>query len=185
MTAFAKLLTAAVAAGALAAPAAAQSTYPYPYPQPYPPDYGYSNPGANVVGSIIDQLLGNRYNVTDRTAVSQCANAALRQAAREYGPDVYGYDQWGDQGYGYAQGYGYNGYGGMRVTAITDVERRTLGLRVRGLIDSGMGYRPYGNYGYVDPRYGTRGDLNFRCTVDYRGNVTDVRVRREEGYRRY
>jgi hypothetical protein len=197
MTMFTRLLTAALAAGGVAAPAAAQTSYPYP--QPYPQTYpGYQGQGGNVIGSVIDQLLGNRYSVTDRTAVSQCASAAVAQASREYRPNGYGqgsnpgYGQgYGNQGYG-GQGYGYNGYGNMRVTAITDVQRRSSGLRVRGLIDSGMGYRPYGNQGgqgyggqgYAGGGYGG-GDLTFRCNVDYRGYVTNVRVSRNDNYRRY
>src|SRR6185369_2686625 len=88
MTMF-KFLAAAAAVGGVAAPLAAQSPYPYAqnYPQPYPgqPGYGYQqgyssgygNQGG--IGQIIDQLLGggNRYSVSDRTAVSQCANAAM------------------------------------------------------------------------------------------------------------
>jgi len=62
----------------------------------------------------------------------------------------------------------------MRVTAITEVNRRSDGLRVRGLLDSGMsGYNP----NTYNRSYAT-GDLTFRCTVDYRGYVRDVRVRR-------
>ena len=93
-------LAAAAAIGARAVPAAAQTPYPYGYqqqyqqvPQPYPgqPGYGYSQqafpgytqPGVdygygqqgyaqNPVGQIIDSLLGNRYNVTDRQAACGC-----------------------------------------------------------------------------------------------------------------
>jgi hypothetical protein len=88
---------------------------------------------------------------------------------------------------GYGQGYGQNyGYRPgiaapmMRVTAITDVQRRSGGLRVKGLIDTGYG----GQYGYQDRRY-ARGDLTFRCNVDYRGYVTNVRLARNSQYRRY
>ena len=89
------------------------------------------------------------------------------------------------------------------MTAITNVERRRNGLRVTGLIDSGMGYgaqgynpnaypRPgypqpgYPQPGYPQPGYGqqqgygnaygqAQGDLSFRCNVDYRGAVTGRR----------
>src|SRR5947209_20625466 len=81
MTSF-KFLAGAAAVTALAAPAAAQyypqQGYPqqYPqYPQQYPeypqqqayPGYG-TNQGysGNPVTDIIDQLLGNRYSVSDR-----------------------------------------------------------------------------------------------------------------------
>jgi hypothetical protein len=70
------------------------------------------------------------------------------------------------------------------VTAITGVERRSSGLRVTGLLGSGGRYGGYGNQGYNGYTGGT-GDLSFRCNVDYAGNVTGVRVRPNEGYRRY
>ena len=189
MTHFAKLFTAAALVGTAAAPAAAQY-YPQPqypqypqqtypgYPQTYPqqtyPGYGYQQGyTGNPVTDIIDQLLGNRYNVTDRQAVRQCARAASAQASAQYGG-------------GYSQGYGGYGqrysqrYGTMRVTAITDVQRRSNGLRVTGLMSSGYG--GYGNqaygqaYGYNNRGYGA-GQLSFRCNVDYRGAVTGLRVR--------
>jgi hypothetical protein len=200
MTNLAKLFAATAAIGSLAAPAAAQYQYPqqsYPqqsYPQQtYPqyqqqyqvPDqaYGYAQQGYNQgyasnnsIGSIINQLLGNNYNVTDRQAVSQCASAAMAQAQSQYR----GY---GQRNYGYNQGYnqGYNrGYGqAMRVTAITDVQRRSSGLRVKGLISTGYagnrGYGGYQNQGYA------RGDLSFRCNVDYRGAVSNVRLSSNNG----
>lgn len=211
MTMFTKLLTAAAVVGGVAAPAVAQTPYPYPqqqpYPQPapgqpgygyYPPQQGYGQQGygygyqdQNGLGAIIGQLLGNRYNVSDRTAVQQCASAAMAQANAQYRPqngygqpygNAYGYND--NRGYGqgyYGQGYGMN----MRVTAITNVERRQSGLRVSGLIDSrGGSYPPYGQaYGYQNQGYAATGDLSFRCNVDYRGAVTNVRVRRANTYR--
>jgi len=171
MTRFPRFLAAAALAACVAAPAAAQ--YPYPYPQPYPQTYppGY---GGNVVGSVIDQLLGG-YQVNDRQAIRQCAQAALAQAQNQYRPQGYG-----GYGGGYQQPYG--GYGGaMRVTGITDVQRRSSGLRISGMIDSGRGYGGY-NQGYGQTY--TQGDLNFRCNTDYRGYVTNVRVR-PNSYRGY
>jgi hypothetical protein len=208
MTSFARLAAAAALAGVVAAPAAAQYNpyptpqyqypaypgqgYPQQYPQQYPPQYPQNYPGQpygygqNPVGDIIDQLLGNRYSVTDRQAVRQCARAATVQARNQYG----GYGGGYNQGYGYRQGYG-QGIAApmMRVTAITDVQRRSNGLRVRGLISTGAygGYNQgYGYQGYAgDPRYAQAGDLSFRCTVDYRGYVTNVRITPSGGYRRY
>lgn len=189
-------LAAAAAIGALSAPAAAQSSYPYQSypvqaPQPYPgqPGYGYSQqafpgytqPGVaygysqqgyaqNPIQQVIDGLLGNRYNVTDRQAVSRCASAAMTQAAAQYGN-------------GYNRGYGndgYNrGYNAMRVTSITDVQRRNNGLRVSGMMSSGYG----GQYGYQNRHYAA-GDVSFRCNVDYRGAVTNVRLGRNMAYGR-
>ena len=179
------------AAGAASAPLVAQPYYPQPsYPQPgypgyqYPGQPGYGQPGysQDPITQVIDQLLGNRYNVTDRQAVRQCAMAAVNQAQSQYR----GYNQ----GYGYNQAPGYDpryGYNqgiarpAMRVTAITEVQRRNYGVRVRGLLDSGYSAQPYGyqnrNYGY--------GDLSFRCDVDYRGGVSNVRINRNDSYRRY
>jgi len=175
------ILTAALTAGAIAAPAAAQTNYPYPqpqpYPQPYPQDYGYQNQGtAGAIGSVIDSLLGNRYNISDRRAVSQCASAAVSEASNRYRSSGWN---------AYSQGYngpgGYNGWTNMRVTAITDVQRRSGGVRVKGLLDSGM---RYGIPGFDRRRYGNTGDLSFSCKVDYRGYVTDVRIRSND-WRRY
>jgi hypothetical protein len=160
-------------------------------PQPYPgqPGYGYSQqafpgytqPGVaygygqqgyaqNPIQQVIDGLLGNRYNATDRQAVSRCASAAMTQAAAQYGN---GYDR----GYG---NNGYNrGYNAMRVTSITDVQRRNNGLRVSGMMSSGYG----GQYGYQNRNYAA-GDVSFRCNVDYRGAVTNVRLGRNMAYGR-
>ena len=200
----ARLLAASAAlALALPAPAAAQYSYPQPYPQQTYPQtypyqgqqYGYGQQGTgNPVTGIIDQLLGNRYSVTDRQAIRQCARAAMSQASSQYG----GYNRYG----GYNQ-YGYNqqqyGYGRFRVTGITDVQRRSTGLRVVGMLDSGRGYGGNGGYGYGNQGYGEQGygnqgygaypagggDFSFRCNVDYRGAVTFVRVRPIAAYRSY
>ena len=183
MTNLAKSLTAAALGALAAAPLAAQYPYPQPYPpQAYPPgyypqqQYGY---GGSAIDQIVNQLLGNRYTVNDRQAVSRCASAAMVRAQNQY------------RGYGYQQGYGdQQGIAApaMRVTAITSVERRSGGLRVRGLLDTGMygGQRYIGNrpYGYQNQGYGA-GDLTFRCDVDYRGYVSNVRVNRNDQYRRY
>jgi len=185
-------LAAGAAVGGIAAPLAAQTAYPYaqayppqyqqPYQQSYPGQSGYGNQYGygqgyqqNPVGQIIDQLLGNRYNVTDRDAVSRCASAAMAQAAAEYRGNGH------DQGYGQNRAYGgYNNAETMRVTSITDVQRRNSGLRVSGLMSSRYGGQ-YGNqYGYQNRGYG---DVSFRCNVDYRGAVTNVRIGRNRAYR--
>ena len=191
------ILLAAGAAGlAVGVPASAQAQYQSPYaypPQAYPqgqyyPQQGYAYPGQpqGGISQIIGQLLGNRYNVTDRTAVQQCASAAMAQASAQYRPrnapygNAYGYQNQGYNQGGYNQGYAPN----MRVTAITNVERRNNGLRVSGLLDSRAGYPPYGQaYGYQNQGYAATGDLSFRCNVDYRGAVTNVRINRARTYR--
>ena len=94
--------------------------------------------------------------MTDRQAVSQCASAVMSQAAAQYGNR-------------YNPGYGNNGYGhayngAMRVTSITDVQRRNNGLRVSGTMSSGERFSgQYANHAYAG------GDVRFRCNVDYRG----------------
>lgn len=166
MTNFTRYLAAAAAISGLSAPLAAQNPYPYGYNQGY---------AQNPVGQVIDQLLGNRYNVTDREAVSQCAAAAMTQARVEYG------SRYGDnynRGYGHNSGYRQGYAGAMRVTAITDIQRRSNGLRVSGLMSSG-GHG--GQYGYQNGHYA--GSVSFRCNIDYRGQVTNVRIGRNNGYR--
>ena len=200
MNRFTKILTAAAVIGGVSAPAAAQYQYPAPVPQPAPgqPGYGYypqQQQGygqgygygqQDSIGAIIGQMLGNRYSVTDRTKVQQCASAAVAQASAQYRPRS-GY---GQPPYGNAYGHQDNRYhqaypaSMMRVTAITNVERRNNGLRVSGLLDSQSGYPPRGQaYGYQNNGHAATGDLTFRCNVDYRGAVSNVRIRRATQYR--
>src|SRR6185503_16766083 len=113
-----RMLAGAAALGALAAPAAAQyypqQNYPQQYQQQYQQPYQqyqqpYQQPYQQAYPGYGNQGTGNV--VTDRQAVRQCANAARAQASQQYG--------------------GYN-RGGMRVTAIIEVQRRGNGLRVSG-----------------------------------------------------
>lgn len=225
MRTYSPLIAVAAIAG-LAAPVAAQSVYPYPQAQGYPQaGYGYGQQGyaqypaapypagqypiaqnpiaQNPIAQVIDSLLGNRYQATgERAGVSQCANAALAEATARYGVNGYA----GSNGYaGYAGAYrpgatGVPGYPGvatsMRVSAITDVQRRSSGMRVKGLIDSGVDYRGgYGGRAYQGVGYGgqpyatrnpTHNDLSFRCNLDNRGIVTSMRVdRNTTTYRQY
>ena len=186
------LIAAGAATVAVAAPAAAQYPYPQQYPQ-YPqqcypqqayPGYGYQQ-NANPITQIIGQLLGNRYNMNDRTAVERCATVAVNQASAQYRPR--GYGAYGQQGYAYGQQGQYNPAMMMRVTSVNEVRRIRNGVRVSGMLDSRGGYAqaPYGNaYGYQGQRYASQGDLSFRCNVDYRGAVTNVRIGRTSAYRR-
>ena len=67
----------------------------------------------------------------------------------------------------------------MRVTSITNVQRRNNGLRVSGTMTSGERFSgPYANRAYA------AGDVTFRCNVDYRGAVTNVRIGRNMAYGR-
>ena len=209
MTIFAKILTGAaglaMVAGA-AAPAAAQ----------YAPNYGYNNSGGGV-GAVISQILGGgRYGAygqgNDRVAVDQCARAAEARVshnarAQGYGnyPNAYNDPRYANQGYP-NQAYGYNQMRQARVIGITGVERRSNGLKVSGVMDSGRSqYRgAYGNqgYGYGQPAYPNQGypnqygnayaygqnaqvaDLRFSCRVDYRGYVSNVDIKRNVAARR-
>ncbi len=147
-----------------------QQQYPQQYPQQgYGYEQGYGST-QDAIGAIIDSLIGNRYNVSDRQAIHQCAYAAIQRAHGQYGG---------------AYGQPYSGYNGsLRVTSITDVERRSNGVRVRGT----LGHGGYGNQPY-DQRYGygyggyARAYMSFRCDVDYRGYVRNVRL--EPVYRGY
>ena len=45
------------------------------------------------------------------------------------------------------------------------------------LLDSRSGYPPRGQaYGYQNNGYAGAGDVSFRCNVDYRGQVTNIRI---------
>ena len=66
-----------------------------------------------------------------------------------------------------------------RVISVTQVTPRRNNVRVRGLASSGrMAYNPYGvgYYGAVGAGY--MPDLQFSCTVDYRGRIRDVDINR-------
>jgi len=207
MTTILKLLAGTAAIAGLAAPAAAQY-YPQPsypqqtYPQQAYPQQGYAYPQQGYaqqgygqqqggIAGIISQLLGNRYSAPDQTAVTQCAAAAQAQAATQVRQSNYGYNQ------GYQQGYGqqYNqAYAQPRVTGITSVQRRNnnRGLSVTGTMSSGMASaygqqaygQAYGQQGYNSAYAGVANDMSFRCNVDYRGQVTNVKIRRAAAYRR-
>jgi hypothetical protein len=144
-----RLAAAAVLAGGMAAPAWAQVE---------------GNAQAQgVINDIVDGLVGKRYNVSDRQAIRQCSWAAVDKAERQYRPYFKG------RSHAYP---GYNGY--VRVTAITDVQRRSRGVRVRGLLDSAR-------YGYGNGRRGA--ELSFRCDTDRKGRVETVRLERNPIFR--
>ncbi len=181
---------------AAATPAAAQS-YGYGYPQ---------NNGGGVIGAIVNAVTGGYgqypqgnygYNqVSQRSLVQQCAAATEQRLGGQYRGQGYG----AYNGYG-QQGYGYQNQGGARVLGITSIERRPNGgLNVRGVATSGAygqqgygqqgygyGQQGYGQqgYGYGQQGYGRQGygvsgqaDLSFNCRVNARGQVTNVRVGR-------
>ena len=165
MKAFTKIVAGGVAIAGLAAAAPAAAQY---YPGT---GYGYGYPnGGNVVGQVLNQVLGGGYGNTgygsnSQVAVNQCAAAVQQRIGGGYG------------GYG---SYGNNGYGGGRVLGISRVEpRNNGGLTVRGVASSGR-YAGYGNQGQVD--------LTWKCKVDYRGYVSDIDLNRAQsntGYGNY
>jgi hypothetical protein len=172
------------------APNAAPQGVPVPFIAPAP------------IREIVDQQLGARYGASDKEAVARCVTAALAQGAILYGVNGYA----GTDGYAaYVGAYrpgeaGVPGFPGiathMRVSAITDVQRRSDGMRVKGLIDSGVDYRggyggdAYQGAGVGGPPYAklhpSNNDLVFRCNLDPAGLVTSMHVERHTTtYRRY
>jgi hypothetical protein len=164
MTAITKVLAGGAAAAALigAAPAAAQ----------YYPGYGYPGyGGGNVVGQVINQVLGGGYGgygYNQQALINQCTAAVQQRLGCGYGYSPYGYNR---------------GYGGGRVLGVSRIERRSNGgLTVRGVATSGRygGYGGYGGQGQVD--------LTWKCKTDYRGYIVDLDVDRAQsnyGYNGY
>ena len=77
--------------------------------------------------------------------------------------------------------FGVRNYSSARVLSVTQVVPRQQTVRVRGVASSGrLAYNPYGvgAYGMLGSNYNQAADLNFRCTVDYRGFVRDVDINR-------
>ena len=195
MARFAKIIAAAAPRrhGRCSRAAQYQQQYPQPYPQQGYPQQAYpqqaypqqairsratattSSMGRTrtCVGAIIDSLIGNRYNVSDRQAIHRCADAAMQRAQGQ---------NWGGNG---RQTYpGYNNY--LRVTAITDVQRRSSSVRVRGELGRGRyGNQPVRSAIRQRPalRRRGRGEVSFRCDVDFSGYVKNVRL--EPLYRAY
>ena len=184
-----------------------QQGYPqqYPqYPQTYPNQgYPYANQQPysvteNAIVGIVNSLIGTRYPVADRQAIQQCAWAAVQRAQAQspapYGGYGGGYPGGGYPGGGYQHPYSGYSVAPVRLTAITNVEHRPNTVRVRGLLDTGLygahaygygGQQGYGApgygggaYGYGNGPYNGGGDTAFRCDVDYRGAVFNVRLDR-------
>jgi hypothetical protein len=188
----------AALAGAPTHTAAQQSPGPATAPQSAPAPFIAPAP----IREVVDQQLGARYGASDKEAVARCVTAALAEGAILYGVNGYA----GTEGYaGYVGAYrpgaaGVPGFPGiatkMRVSAITSVQRRSDGMRVKGLIDSGVNYRGgYGGEAYQgagsggEPdaiRHPSNNDLAFRCNLDPAGLVSSLHVERHTTtYRRY
>lgn len=173
---------------------------PSPTAAPQPVPVPFVAPPA--VRQMVDAHLGARYDASDKEAVARCVTAALAEGAILYG--VNGYP--GTDGYaGYVGAYrpgevGVPGFPGiathMRVSDITAVQRRADGMRVKGLIDSGVDYRGgYGGEAYQGAgpggqayatRHPSNNDLSFRCNLDTAGLVSSMHVERNTTtYRRF
>ena len=166
------LIAGGVAAAALmsAAPAAAQ----------YYPGYGYGNPyGGNVIGQVLNQVLGGGYGgyggygQNQQAVVNQCAAAVQQRLSGGYGGyGAYGYNPYNP----YGGGYNANGYGNARVLGISRVEPRSGGgLTVRGVASSGMNVGYAYDYGYNGQ---SQVDLTWKCKTDYRGFISDIDIDR-------
>ena len=194
---------------AAASPAMAQG-YPYGYPQQQQGG-GVLGAIINSVTGGYGQYPQGNYGygqVNQRQAVSQCAAAAEQRVNGGYRGRS-GYNN-GYNNNGYNNGYGNNGYqngyaqGSARVVGITSIDRKSSGsIRVHGLISSGAyGQQGYGNQGYGNQGYGNQGygnqgygnqgygnqgygngraDLAFTCKVTLRGQVSDLRISRNDG----
>ena len=117
----------------------------------------------NVIGGVIDALIGNRYNGGERQAIRRCGFAAVQRAENQYRP------YFGNSPFAYP---GYRGH--VRVAAITDVQPRLLVTRVKGLLSTARGN--YGGRG--------RADLSFRCDVARNGAISNLRIERTSHWRR-
>ena len=190
------LITAASVLAGVPAQTAAQQNATAPKLSPVP----FIAPAP--IREVVDKQLGARYGASDKEAVARCVTAALAEGAILYGVNGYA----GTDGYaGYVGAYrpgaaGVPGFPGiattMRVSAITAVQRRSDGMRVKGLIDSGVDYRggyrgeAYQGAGVGGQPYATRhpsnNDLAFRCNLDTAGLVTSMHVERHTTtYRRF
>ncbi len=185
MKAISKIMLSGAAVAALVASAPAAAQYPYG---------GYNNgynSGNNVVGQILNSILGGRsYQQNDRYAIDMCIRATEARLNGYQGG--YGYSS----GYGQYGGYGNNGYSsgyaGARVTSITNVQRRSNGLKIYGIATSNGAYgnNAYGGYnggynngynnGYPNNGYNNAygAQLRFNCKVDRSGRVYDVDIDR-------
>jgi hypothetical protein len=115
---------------------------------------------------------GNAYgyhaNVTD-IAAQRCAAAVQNRLSMRGSTGILG------------TLFGARSYNNARVLSVTRVVPREQSVSVRGIASSGrLAYNPYGvgAYGMLGSNYGAAADLNFRCTVDYRGFVRDVDINR-------
>ncbi|HVL78470.1 MAG TPA: hypothetical protein VM346_04190 [Sphingomicrobium sp.] len=166
MTMMTKILAggAGLAAFAAAGPAVAQwapygHANPYghasPYGAPYGHAYGYHSQQHQMTQMATQRCAAavhHRLNSRNQAGISGILGAVL----------------------------GANTAAQARVVSFTQVRPTRHNVRVHGLATSGRmaGYGPYGVGAYGALGYAHQPDLTFRCDVDYRGNVRNVRVDR-------
>ena len=159
MTMMTKILAggAGLAAMAAAAPLSAQYYPGYSYASPYGNAYGYNyQANANAAAQRCTAAVQQRLNMRGSTGILSILG--LRNSTG-------------------------------RVLNVTQVTPRRNTVRIRGLATSNAyaGYGPYGvgAYGALGYQYAQpRADLSLSCNVDYRGYVTNVRIRRNDSWRR-
>lgn len=152
--------------------------------------YPYGNHGYN------NQRYG--YGMSERQAVDRCAAAVeARLNGQRYGQyDRYNsrYDQRYDQRYDrryddrydrrYDNRYAYNNRSTARVAGITDVRRKSYGLKVYGVAMSGQYADQYNRYDRRGYGYNTAPDLKWDCKIERNGRIRDVDIERTSRYRR-
>jgi hypothetical protein len=165
MTIMTKLFIGAAGLAAIAATAPASAQYtPYGYSQPYNANpyaygsqYGYANQAYGINTSLVTQqcTAAVQSRLYNRNSIGGILGAVL----------------------------GSNTTG--RVVGVTAVQPRRNGLiRVSGVASSGRyamnNYSPYGvgAYGALGYNSASAADLSFRCDVDPRGYVRNVKINR-------
>ena len=150
MTIMIKSLAIGAGFAALAAATPATAQYYPQYANPYGNAYGYQAQSTNM-------------------AAQRCAAAVQQRLSMRGSTGIIG------------QLFGVRNYSNARVLSVTQVTPRNQTVRVRGVASSGrLAYNPYGvgAYGMLGSNYGQAADLNFRCSVDYRGYVRDIDITR-------
>lgn len=160
----------------------------YPYG-----NYGYNQGYYNNERAAIDQCarvvegeINRRYNATyDRGYGDYRRDDRYGTYDRGYGdrydprygdryqqrvPDQYRTDPYVRQ---------YGAYGGQaRVAGITDVDRKSYGLKIEGVALSGRYATQYNRYGRSGYGYGQTPDIKWECEIDRAGYIRDIEIKR-------
>ena len=122
---------------------------------------GAAAPAAAQYYQPYGNAYGYGYGMSTQAAVQRCSAAVQNRLS--YRTNYNGY-------------YG-NAYSQGRVLSVASVTPRRHSMRVTGYATSGrMASNGFNLFGLLGSNY--RADLSFGCTVDYRGRVTDVDLRR-------